>query len=209
MELAGELLVRRVVLGDDHQARRAAVEPMDDARPLLAADAAQVVDMVEQGVDERAARVARGRVHDHAGRLVHDDQVVVLVDDRQRERFGLRRRVDRLRHVDADLLPGLERAVGLGRASVDLDVAVLDEALDLRTRLLRPDRDEKAIEPRRLRCRAGRVKVTPPFGWRACGSGSVRRAPGRSASTTASGTSSIEMNCDVEKIPTMPRGSSR
>ena len=38
--------------------------------PQLAADAAQVVDVVEQRVDERAAGVAGRGVHDHPGRLV-------------------------------------------------------------------------------------------------------------------------------------------
>ena len=61
MKLPRQLLVRGVVLGHDHQARRAAIETMDDARPLFAADAAQVVDVVEQRVHERAARMARRR----------------------------------------------------------------------------------------------------------------------------------------------------
>ena len=42
VELARELLMRGVVLRHHHDARRAAVEPMDDARPQLAADAAQI-----------------------------------------------------------------------------------------------------------------------------------------------------------------------
>ena len=75
VKLARQLLVRRVVLGHDHQARRAAVEPMHDAGPLLAADAAQVVDVMEQRVDQRAAGVSGGRMHDHARRLVDDDEV--------------------------------------------------------------------------------------------------------------------------------------
>ena len=74
VKLPRELLVRGVVLGDDHQPRRAAIEPMHDARPLFAADAAQIVDVMEQRVDERAARVARGGMHDHPGRLVDDDR---------------------------------------------------------------------------------------------------------------------------------------
>ena len=61
VKLPRQLLVRGVVLGDHHQARRAAIEPVHDARPLLAADAAQIVDVVEQRVDERAARVAGRR----------------------------------------------------------------------------------------------------------------------------------------------------
>ena len=70
--------------------------------PLLAADAAQVVDVVEQRVDQRAAGVAGGRMHHHAGRLVDDDQVVVLVEDRQRQRLGRGAGIDRLRDVDRD-----------------------------------------------------------------------------------------------------------
>ena len=57
--------------------------------PLLAADAAQIVDVVQQRVDQRAAGMAGRRVHDHAGRLVDDDEVAILVDDRERQRLGL------------------------------------------------------------------------------------------------------------------------
>ena len=59
VKLARQLLVRGVVLGDDHHAGRALVETMHDARPQLAADAAQVGDVVQQRVDERAAVVSR------------------------------------------------------------------------------------------------------------------------------------------------------
>ena len=89
MELAGQLGVRAIVLGHHHQARRPAIEPMDDAGPQLAADAAQVVDLVQQRVDQRAAGVAGGGMHDHAGRLVHHDEVRVLVDDVEVEVLGL------------------------------------------------------------------------------------------------------------------------
>jgi hypothetical protein len=61
---------------------------MHDTRTLLAADAAQIVDVVEQRVDERPAGVAGGGMDDHARRLVHDDDVVVLIDDGERQGFG-------------------------------------------------------------------------------------------------------------------------
>ena len=92
VELPRELGVRAVVLGDHHQARRAAIEAMHDARPQLAADAAEVVHLVQQRVDERALRVARGGMDDHAGRFVDDDQIRILIDDVEVEVFGLRRR---------------------------------------------------------------------------------------------------------------------
>ena len=70
VELARQLLVRRVVLGHHHHSRRAAIEPVHDARPQLAADAAQILDVMEQRVHQRAAAVARRRVHHHPRRLV-------------------------------------------------------------------------------------------------------------------------------------------
>ena len=90
VELPGELGVRAVVLRHHHQARCAAIEAMHDARPQLAADAAQIVDLVEQRVDQRALRVAGGGMHHHAGGLVDDDEVRVLIDDVEVEIFGLR-----------------------------------------------------------------------------------------------------------------------
>ena len=88
VELPRKLAMRAIVLGHHHHSRRPAVETMHDARPRLAANAAQPVDVVQERVDERARRVPGGRVHDHARRLVDDHEVVVLVEDRERERFG-------------------------------------------------------------------------------------------------------------------------
>ena len=55
VELTRELLVRLVVLRNDHQPRRAAIEAVHDARTLLAADAAEIVDVVQERVDERSS----------------------------------------------------------------------------------------------------------------------------------------------------------
>ena len=63
---------------DDHQPGRVAIETMDDAGTIGVA-ARDVV--LEQGVDERAARVPRRRMHNQACRLVDNDQVLVLVGD--------------------------------------------------------------------------------------------------------------------------------
>src|SRR5262249_19322395 len=43
-ELARELFVRAIVLGDHHQAGRSAIEPVNDTWTSLAADAAEVLD---------------------------------------------------------------------------------------------------------------------------------------------------------------------
>ena len=68
---------------------------MDDARPRLAADAAQIRDVMEQRVDERARRVAGAGMHDHAGRLVQHGDVGVLVQDLERQRLRPRGATER------------------------------------------------------------------------------------------------------------------
>ena len=99
MELPRQLVVRSVVLRDDHQ-QTAAVEAMDDSGPLFTADAAQVADVVEQRVHQRAAGMAGRRMHDHSGRLVDDHEIAILVDDPERKVLGLHRRHDRLGATD-------------------------------------------------------------------------------------------------------------
>ena len=56
--------------------------------------------VVQQRVDQRAVRVAGGRMHHHALGLVDDDQIVILVDDIQRDVLGLGLDGLRFRQVD-------------------------------------------------------------------------------------------------------------
>ena len=89
-ELLGERAMRLVGLGDDQQPARVLVEAMHDAGPRHAADAGEAgAAMGDQRVDQRAGGVAGARMHHEAGRLVDDDERVVLIDDV--ERNGLAR----------------------------------------------------------------------------------------------------------------------
>ena len=109
-------LVRAVGLGDDHDAAGVLVEAVDDARPLDAADAGKAgAAMVDQRVDQRAGPVAGAGMDDEAGRLVDDDQVVVLVEDVERDRLALRLGRLRLRQVDRHAVAGRELALRLRR----------------------------------------------------------------------------------------------
>ena len=73
--------------GDDEQAGGVAIEAVDDPRPLVVT--AGRVEL-EQPVDERPGRIARPRVNDEAGRLVDDEEVLVLPDDVEIHRLGRR-----------------------------------------------------------------------------------------------------------------------
>ena len=71
--------MRPIVLGRHHDAAHLAVEPVDDARPQDSTYAREAgAAMGHQRVDQRAPGVSGCRVHDHAGRLDQDDQVLVL-----------------------------------------------------------------------------------------------------------------------------------
>jgi hypothetical protein len=50
--------------------------------------------MKEQGVDQRTTFGAARGVDDEAGRLVDDDEVLVLEDDVERDVFGFRQGAD-------------------------------------------------------------------------------------------------------------------
>ena len=83
-ELGGERVVGLVVFGDDDHAARFAIEPMDDAGPRRAAAAAECAEVVGECAGECAFPMALGRVNDHAGPLVDDDDRFVLVENRER-----------------------------------------------------------------------------------------------------------------------------
>ena len=78
-------LMRGVGLGDDDQPGGVLVEPVDDARPLHAADARQrLAAMADQRIDQRAVGMAGRRMDDEPRRLVDDDEMLVLEDDVER-----------------------------------------------------------------------------------------------------------------------------
>ena len=82
---------------------------MHDAGTQFAADAAQVVNVMQQRIHQRAARVSGGRVHDHASRLVDDHEIGVLVKDRKRKILGKRSTRRRLRDLDGERLTRADR----------------------------------------------------------------------------------------------------
>lgn len=73
--------------------RRNAVDAVTRSWAFLAAGTGEGVPaVVQQGVDQRAVRMARRRMHHHAHGLIHHDDVLILVDHVQRDilRDGLR-----------------------------------------------------------------------------------------------------------------------
>ena len=120
LELPGEELVRRRVLGGDDDPRGVLVQPVHDAGPRVAPPKASGEPRAvgEQGVHEGARAVPAARVHDHALRLVDHDR-------RRRSRRGSRagsprRRAPggRIRVVHGDPVPELQPPGQAGPAPV-------------------------------------------------------------------------------------------
>ncbi len=104
--------------------------------------------VVEQRVDERAGGVTGPGMHDQAGRLVDHHDVGVVVQDRQRQILGLQvprprpaeRRRRRRRRGESPC-----STLANGHAG-QADAAVVDEALDLRPRVVGELAGEKLVE---------------------------------------------------------------
>ncbi len=88
-ELRRQRAVRVVVLRHHHEPGRILVEPVHDAGPPLAADPGKAVAaMRNQRIDQRPGPMAGGGMNDEVAGFVDDDDVVVLVDDIERNGFG-------------------------------------------------------------------------------------------------------------------------
>ncbi len=124
--------MRCVRLGDDEEAGGALVETVHDAGPLDAADPGKARAAVgDESVDERAGGVSGGGVHDEMGRLVDDDEVLVLVDDVKVDLLGRWRGGRGFGHADLELVAWFDpvRPVFYARMRRICDVTGANERL--------------------------------------------------------------------------------
>src|SRR5581483_12195765 len=82
------------------------------------------------GVDQRARGMARCRMDDQTGRLIHHHQVAVLKQNFQRARFRLRLSPFRLRPIDGNEFAGLGLVGGFDGAAIDQNAPLLKQSLD-------------------------------------------------------------------------------
>jgi hypothetical protein len=169
-ELRDQRLVRPVVLRHHHQPGGVLVEPVHDARPPDAADAGKAcAAMGDQRVHQRAGLVPRGGMHHEASRLVDDDNVVVLVDDIERDILARGLGGHRLRNVDCDRIADSDMISGVADGSAfQAHGARKDQRFQPRPRQLGQARRQHAVEPGRfLVARDGDLKPLGAIGRRA------------------------------------------
>ena len=124
--------------GDDHEPGRVSVQSVDDTGAALPSHAGELAKACEERVDGGAGRVTGARVHDHAGRLVDNHQLIILIDDVEGDRFGLQRLGLTSGDRYFDDLPTVETVTGLGdHLPVDGREAVSDQILNPGSRYVR------------------------------------------------------------------------
>ena len=146
LELSCELGVGAVMLGHHHHSRGSTVQSVDDPRSELAANTAQVSDMVQEGIDECAVRVSRRWVNDHARRLVDHDQVDVVVQDIDREGLGTRLGRHRGRDLNRDDVAHPDEGARASRLVADSRPPGFDQALDLRACTVAQTRNQYMVD---------------------------------------------------------------
>jgi hypothetical protein len=112
--------------GDHEETGRLAVQPVDDARPLriVAASCSERQELP----CERAGARSRARMNGESRRLVHDEEMLVL--EQHRDRRGLWLKTSRSgRKLDIDHRAGLESVTLLPHEAVDEHGALLEQPL--------------------------------------------------------------------------------
>ena len=147
-ELRREREVGFVVFGDDEAAAGFLVEPVDDAGPGHAADAAERAPaMMQQGVDERVFLVSGGGMHDQSGGFVEHEQRLILKKNVERDFLRLGFGGSGLRPMDLNLFAGARMVRGFDRVAVDADMALFNQPLQRAARGGGKFFTQKRVEP--------------------------------------------------------------
>ena len=125
-------LQRGVAFCDDEQTRGVAIEAMHEAGAQHVARK-RFLDVRQKRVDERAAGCAVRRMRHHSGRLVDHEQIVVFVQNRQLDRFGVRDECTRRRNFELEHVAFFQQKARLRGCAVDQNFPKLRPLRDPRT----------------------------------------------------------------------------
>lgn len=102
---------------------------------------------VQQGVDHSSGFHARAGMNDHARGLVDDDEVLIGVEDFERDGFGLRVHRRWRRNFDCDGIAGFDTMGALGWRAIHAGVTVIEQRLDAGAAEVGKMRGQETIEP--------------------------------------------------------------
>ena len=105
-KLLAQTAVSFIIFGNDQQTASVFVNTVDDARTFYTADAGKAVPtMVKQGINQSSAMRSGRRMYSHSCRFVDNQQVIVFINNVQRNIFRLRISVNRFRYNNLKRIP--------------------------------------------------------------------------------------------------------
>lgn len=197
-ECVGKRAVGNVVLGRHHDTAGVLVETMDNAWPPHTANAGKRrAAVMNESVNQRAGGISRAGMDHQPGRLVDDDNVVILVENGQRYRFAPRLGGFGFGRRQADAVAYQELAFRLGHGRAPhRHMAVADQSLKARAGI---EALKCGRQPLVKTCTGRVVACNDLF---QCGSGFVIR--GAHFSPTAPGTTMTQSFNDEDEKPLDP-----
>ena len=118
-----------VVLGDHKDTGCLPVEPVHDPRPFDSPDDGEIAAVVQEGVHQGDAAGAGPGVDRESRRLVDDQEIGVLVEDRERQGLGLEMRRAGRWQLDLDVLAAAHGVGGARRPAQDAHASGPHQAL--------------------------------------------------------------------------------
>ena len=91
--------------------------------------------------------MARARVNHHPGGFVHNHEIIVHVQQIERQVFGQRLQRRPWQHFDLDRFTGRDPVRNFGDAAIHANMAFADKLLDARAAKLRNTLGKKQIQP--------------------------------------------------------------
>ncbi|CDC60272.1 unknown [Clostridium sp. CAG:448] len=126
--LRGKGGVCRIVFGNNQQPAGVLVNPVYDSRANHPTDTGQMpAAMPEQCVDQRPVRISGRGMHHHPRRLIDDNDVIILINDIQRNFLRLCVCRNRLGFIDLDHIPGAQPVIFRRTRTVDRNLPVFNQ----------------------------------------------------------------------------------
>ena len=125
LKLRGQRLVSEVRSGHGQNAASLPIEPMNNAGTQVAVNRRQSSEVMQESVHQRSIVVPGSRVNDHAGRFVHDYHILILIQDLQRQFFGLGSKRRKCGRRDGDSFVPFDQSRGPGFFAIDQNQTLL------------------------------------------------------------------------------------
>jgi len=145
-EVFGKFGVSEIVFGNENGTAGVFVEAVNDTGTQKIFGLRERLAASEKRVDERAARTPCSSVDGHSGGLIDDDEIVVLVENVERNGFGFGFERQAWFGLDGNAFGTLESLTGLCGVTVDEDEGGIDEFLDTGTGQVRTVGDDETVE---------------------------------------------------------------